>query len=216
MSAIRLEACIFDMDGVISDTQKIHSSLEEGVLLEHGIQMSSKDITRRFSGVSGRDMWPTIFSEFGVPCPSHEMLSELVFERLMSRPVGDIVAVRGALELIGNLRMRNVPLAVGSGSRLVFIERVLGALDLRDSFQAVASAKEVAHGKPAPDVFLLAAKRLGIAPEACVVIEDGVNGMHAAKAAGMKCIALVEDKRQQYPADLVIERLEQFPLEWFH
>lgn len=202
------------MDGVISDTQKIHSTVESELLLKYGIRLSPEEITRRFSGVSGRDMWPAIFKDAGVSCPSPEVLSDQVWNSLMSRPINEIVAMPGAIDFITWLRRKSILLGVASGSRPAFIERVLGTLKLRSEFHTITSAKEVVHGKPAPDVFMLAASRLGIAPDECVVIEDGINGMLAARAAGMYCIALVSDS-DTYPADLVVRDFIEIPNDLF-
>ncbi len=210
-------ACIFDMDGVISDTQKIYSSVESELLREYGIHMPPAEITRRFSGVSGRDMWPEIFHEARKACPPPQELSNRVWQRMLDRPLEEITEISGASRLISMLRERDVPLAVASGSRLVFIERVLTTLVLKEHFMAIASSQEVVYGKPAPDVFLLAAARLGVPPSSCVVIEDGINGMHAARSAGMYCIGLVADDGggKEYPADSIVRSLAEIPLGLF-
>jgi HAD superfamily hydrolase (TIGR01509 family) len=107
------------------------------------------------------------------------------------------------------------PLAVASASELATIDLILGKLSLRDRFDAIASTEEVSRGKPAPDVFLLAAKRLGVAPEHCIVIEDAISGMTGAKAAGMRVIALWNHEPRELPADLVAKDLRDVPSEWF-
>ena len=85
---------------------------------------------------------------------------------------------------------------------------MLTKLDLKEKFTAIASSYELEKGKPAPDIFLLAARRLNVAPEYCLVVEDGLNGMIAAKAAGMACVGLVRDNTGlDYPADLLVKDL---------
>jgi len=87
-------------------------------------------------------------------------------------------------------------------------------LKIRSKFDAIASTEEVGKGKPAPDVFLLAAKRIGVSPEDCVVIEDGLAGMIGAKRAGMKCIALVpEGSNADYPVDIIVHSLKDLTIE---
>lgn len=88
-----------------------------------------------------------------------------------------------------------------------FVRLVLYKLGLADKFNQIVSADEVEHGKPAPDIFLLAAKRLNKSAEECIVIEDGISGMEAAKAAGMKCIGLVEDLDKKYPTNILVTEL---------
>lgn len=209
-------AVIFDLDGVISNTQPVHALLESQILQEHGISMDPAEISRRFAGVSGRDMWPTIFREAGRECPQHEMLSDLAFERLCRIPDSEILAIPGTLEVIRGLAGRRKPLAVASGSRPAFIDRVVTALRVKDHFRALVSSKEVPRGKPAPDVFLKAAQKLEVPPELCVVIEDGVSGMEGARAAGMRCIALVQDLSCEYPADIVVTDLRDVPETFFN
>jgi HAD superfamily hydrolase (TIGR01509 family) len=206
-------ACIFDMDGVISDTQKIHARIEAELLASFGITITPEEITRRFAGVSLREQCTTLFAEFGIACPDLEELSRVKLARFHACE-DEIAEMEGARMCIDTLHPR-VPLAVGSGLHLASIGLVLGKLDLVERFRAIASAQEVPRGKPAPDVFLLAAKRLGVEPSACVVIEDAVSGMIAARAAGMRCVALVDDIRREWPADIVVEHLRDVPFDWF-
>ena len=111
-------------------------------------------------------------------------------------------------------------MAIASASRLEFIKKVVDALMLRDFFNVLVSSDEVQNGKPAPDAFLLAAERLGIAPTDCIVIEDGISGMIGAQKAGMKCVGLLSHVRKEdSPADLnvydmhelSVQRLRELP-----
>src|SRR5262249_36294983 len=125
-------------------------------------------------------------------------------------PDDQIVAVPGALPLVERLHRGGRPLAVASSSPPAFIERVLGCLGVRNRFAVVISSTEVAHGKPAPDVFLAAARKLGVEPTECVVIEDSVNGILAARRAGMRCVALVpSDRARSDGADVVVSDLRR-------
>ncbi|HEY4488307.1 MAG TPA: HAD family phosphatase [Candidatus Paceibacterota bacterium] len=206
-------AVIFDMDGVVSDTQRIHARLESEILASYGITMSIEEITRRFSGVSLREQFQAVFRESSIPCPDLAAISKLKTARF-AECSDEIVEIPGTRECVEMLHPR-MPLAIGSGSRLATIERVLGKLELRDRFRVITSAEEVERGKPAPDIFLLAAKRLGVEASRCTVIEDGISGMLAAKAAGMRCIALSNGYHTEYPADLVVSNLREVPLEYF-
>jgi HAD superfamily hydrolase (TIGR01509 family) len=125
-----------------------------------------------------------------------------------ARPGADRADGR-ALELIALLGARGVPIAVASSSPMSFIDQVLSELGVSDAFAARATGEEVPRGKPAPDVFLLAARRLGVAPERCTVIEDAVAGMTAARAAGMRCVALLHDPTRPLPADLAVRSLRE-------
>jgi beta-phosphoglucomutase-like phosphatase (HAD superfamily) len=206
-------AFIFDMDSVIADTQKIHSRLESEMLAEHGIQISPEEITRRFSGRRLQEQYEEVFREAGLPCPYTHEVSEVKAARFMACK-DEFCAIEGTVARIRWLHGKK-PLAVASASRPQVIDLVLNAVQVRHYFDALTSSREVERGKPAPDVFLLAAKRLGVPPESCTVVEDGISGMLGAKAAGMRCIALAHDGRTDYPADLVVRDLRDVPDEWF-
>lgn len=204
---------IFDMDGVISDTQKAHSCVEREMLLSHGIDIDAAEISRRFAGVSLREMFPAIFAEHGKEMPDLQAIIEDKWSRITRIAGNDVPEIPGAKDLIGKLRRDGYQLGVASGSRPAFIQLVLAALNLTDTFHAVTSSYEVERGKPDPAVFLLAAQRLGAKPEECVVIEDAISGMTAAKSAGMKCIGLVASRHDAYPADMLVERLDELSVE---
>ena len=116
------------------------------------------------------------------------------------------------MPLLTALRQRGVRTAVASSSRRAWIQKVLARLGLEDQFDAAAAGDEVPRAKPAPDVYLLAARRLGTAPETCVALEDSQNGVRSAKAAGMVCIAVPSPLTRQLDfseADLVVGSLEE-------
>lgn len=204
---------ILDMDGVISYTQHIHARLECEVLATLGLIVEPEEITRRFAGVSNRDMFATLFAEAGRESPYCAEISDDLARRFFGC-ASEIVAIEGTVERIKDLHGRT-PLAVASASRPEVIDLVLTSVGVKDRFSAIASSREVKRGKPAPDVFLLAAERLQVDPRDCVVVEDGVSGMLGARAAGMRCIALAHDDRTDYPADLVVRDLRHVPDHWF-
>lgn len=205
----KIKAIIFDMDGVISDTQDILAVVEKDILKERGIDMSAEEITRRFAGMSSRDIFTIIFSEHNKDLSHIDKLIEERKVKTLNAAKGNVKEISGTREFIDNLLDGNFRLAVASGSLIPFIDLVLSELNLKNKFSAVVSSQEVENGKPDPAVFLLAAERLSLKPEECIVIEDGINGMIAAKRAGMKCIGLVrqENNNQNYPADLIVKDL---------
>ncbi len=211
-----IKAVIFDMDGVISDTQHLHSSVEAALLKTYGIEMHAEEITRRFAGSSDKEMFREIFADFGKENANLDEVVEQKWKRMHEVAAGHIVSIPGTAGLIDRLNSHNFGLAVASASRISFIEMVLRELELREKFHAITSSQEVERGKPDPAVFLLAAKKLSAHPEECVVIEDGLNGMVAAKRAGMRCVGLVrEHSEQEYPADILVENLQDVPFEFF-
>lgn len=200
------------MDGVLSDTQKFHAEVESKLLHEFGIKMSPQEITSRYAGVSDEQMFKEIFSNHHVEVSD---LNNLIFRKwdLMAEVSrGRIDAIPYAIDLVTMLSRNNYKMAVASASTKGFIEIVLKALNIRDYFDTVVSAQEVANGKPAPDIFILAADRLGVAHSKCVVIEDGKSGMIGARAAGMKCIGLVPVPANNIPADIIVSSLKEISL----
>ena len=208
-----IKAMIFDMDGVISDTQGIHAKTESELLKSYGIAMHADEITRRYAGVGDEEMFREIFRRAQKEIPEIKRLVEKKW-RIMDELVrGNVKEIPGTREFIERLENLGLPLAVGSASRLAFMELVLAELGLRHRFCVIASAEEVEKGKPEPDLFLLVANRLSVEPENCVVIEDAVSGMIAAKRAKMQCIGLVRDQNEQnYPADLIVTDLRNVPI----
>ena len=203
----RFDAVIFDMDGVIVDSEPIHemSFLElwqkMGYDENHGIRFSE------FYGKSDRAVWEA-FIDKHQPVQSIEELTVLKEDRLIQllhdkKPIFD-----GIPNLVQRLA-KHLPLAVASGSVHRIIDEVLTMHDLRRYFCCTASSEDVANSKPEPDVFLLAAKRLGVPRNRCCVIEDTVSGVLAGKAAGMTVFGITntfdEEALGQAGADQIFE-----------
>lgn len=184
------------------------------MLLNYGIEIESAVLQQRFSSVSDEEMFSQIFSENGmleVNLASVFDIKKTLIKEAVSFGVNE---VRGAGNLISRVHEEGYALAVASGSPLNFVVEIVSALNLNQYFSTLVSSEEVAFGKPAPDVFLEAARRLKIRPEDCLVIEDGRSGMAAAKAAGMKCIGLVGNFNDDYPTNLLVESLEKITKEY--
>lgn len=205
---------IYDLDGTVADTQWIHEEIEVQLLKEYGIKKPPEELTVRFAGVSLQETFRVLFAEARKPCPDLDELSLRKMNILHSR-AREFRAMPGIYEQTARLRQRGIPLAIASASRLVTIELVLEMLDLRDRFKVLASTKEVSAGKPAPDVFLLAAKRLDVPPANCLVIGDGVSDMMGARAAGMRRIAVWKHAPREIAANYVVKDLREIPEEFF-
>jgi len=184
----RFDAVLFDMDGVIVDSEPIHEMSflelwkEMGYNDNHGIHFPD------FYGRSDRVLWETFIEKHHPPQPLKELLG-LREERLVQMLRDKQPIFNGVTELVQRLANR-FPLAVGSGSAHRIIDEVLAMRDLSHYFQCTVSSEDVEQPKPAPDIFLLAAKRLGVEPTKCCVIEDTVSGIQAANAAGMTVLAI--------------------------
>jgi beta-phosphoglucomutase-like phosphatase (HAD superfamily) len=196
------------MDGVLSDTQRLHASVEADLFAERGIAISAEEITARYAGVADAEFFRAVLGGDLDDATLGALIREK-WTRMGDAGAGAIVQMDGAVDLVRALAASGTPLAVASSSPHHFIDRVLNELELAACFPVRASSEEVPHGKPAPDVFLLAARRLGVEPSRCTVIEDGVAGMQAAARAGMRCIALVADVSQPVPADMRVSTLRE-------
>lgn len=210
------KAVIFDMDGVISDTQQFHGEVESNILKKFSISISPQEIAEKYSGVSDDKMFKEIFEKNNVQVPS---ITSLIFEKwdLMEKIAkGKIQEIPGATYLIRELKKNEFKLAVASASTTSFIQEVLADLKLTNDFDAIVSGQQVEYGKPAPDIFLLALKKLQVNPEDAIVIEDGRSGMLGAKNANIACIGLVQNITDDYPADKLVSNLNQITIELIH
>ena len=203
-----IKGIIFDMDGVISDTQKLHSKTESELLARFGVNISPQEITKKYAGVRTKEFFNDLLSnqnkEYDLDALMSEKWNEM--ERLASQSVD---AVPGSIDLIKNFYNSNLPLAVASASNLKYVQSVLNALGVREYFSEVIGGDMVSKGKPDPESFLLAASKININPTQCLVIEDGISGMRAAKTAEMKCIGLVDDKTKTYPTQNLVTSLSE-------
>lgn len=182
-----IDAVIFDMDGVLIDSEPLHYRTDLTLLGKLGIQIE-RDYLDRFVGMNNPEMWKTIISEQGITRDVDEILSEQLELKLQLLEDGDWTALSGAVELVEGLVVKEIPVAVASSSSLPFIEGVLRKTGLDRFIHRYVSAESVARGKPAPDVFLEAARMLAVSPVQCLVVEDSRNGVLAAKVAGMRVI----------------------------
>lgn len=181
-------AVIFDMDGVIVDSEPRHERAFRDVLAALGYAENHGIHFPDYYGKSDCLVWSDFIERHG-PTQTHDDLMRMREERFLEIVVEDEPIFEGIPALIEALQGR-YRLGVASGSRHAIISVVLGMKGLRKSFQAVVSSEDVAQGKPKPDVFLKAAEMMGVAPRRCIVIEDSVAGVEAGLAAEMDVIAI--------------------------
>ena len=188
-----IKAVVFDMDGVLIDSEPVWERVRRKFVTEHGGQWP-QDAQERLMGMSTAE-WSAYMSEdFGLGLPPARV-AELVTAEMAAEYQAHLPLLPGSVGAVRGLSAR-WPLAVASSAPKTLIEAVLDASGLRDAFAAAVSSEEVARGKPAPDVYLEAAARLGIPPVSCAAIEDSSNGLRSAAAAGFAVIAV---PRPEYP-----------------
>lgn len=208
MSEAKFEAVLWDMDGVIADTGSYHCRAWQEVFGKRRVNFTEEDFRRHFGQRND-----TIIRETMGDNISPEELDIIAGEKeeTYRRLVADnIKSLPGAIELIKSLDEHGLKSAIASSAPPENIQIILRGLDIQDCFQAIVWGSEVAEGKPSPQVFLLAAKKLGSKPSNCVVIEDAVTGVAAAKRAGMKCVAVTNShpRSSLKEADLIVDTLE--------
>ena len=197
---------IFDMDGVLVDSADAHWESWRRLAQENRRTATRKLFAATF-GRQNRDIVPILFGE--VSAAKMQALSERKEALYRDLIRGHPPVVPGAVELIRSLFAAGAVLAVGSSGPRANIDLVLGAMGVIDAISVVVSADDVTRGKPDPQVFQLAAERLGLPPGRCIVIEDAPAGVLAAKAAGAHAVAvLIHHPRCAFPqADCLVDRL---------
>ena len=183
-----VDLVIFDCDGVLVDSERLTVAVESRLLTELGWALTEADIVERFVGRSDTYMLDAIEAHFGRPVPEWGPLYREAQEREFRSRLEPVSGVVEALDRLDELGYSRCVASSGTHEKMAL---TLGLTGLAGRFeQRVFSATEVAHGKPAPDLFVHAAARMGVAPSRCVVIEDSPSGVAAARAADMACIAL--------------------------
>lgn len=139
-------------------------------------------------GMSSREWSTYLHEEVGLR-ETPERINEEVVRRMLERYRADLPVVPGAVEAVNRLADRRIPLAIASSSNRPLIDAVLDRLELTEAFSVTVSSEEVERGKPAPDVYLEAARRLGVRADRCAAVEDSASGIRAAHAAGLRVVA---------------------------
>ena len=202
-----IEAVVFDLDGVLLDSEQLWDETREQLAKERGGRWHDR-AQRDMMGMSSREWSRYMHETIGLP-ESPEDINREVVERLAAAYREQLPVIPGAREAVERLAAR-WPLGLASSSNRELIDLALELLGVRRLFKATVSSEEVARGKPAPDVYLEAARRLGVDPAHTAAIEDSHNGILAAKAAGMRVIAIPNrhfppHERALEQADLVLD-----------
>jgi HAD superfamily hydrolase (TIGR01509 family) len=204
-----IDAFVFDLDGVLLDSEHVWDEVREELTRERGGRWHER-AQRDMMGMSSLEWSRYMHEELGVPEPPDQISAEVV-RRLEALYREHLPVVPGAREAVERLAQR-WPLGLASSSNRELIELALELLAVAHHFRAAVSSEEVARGKPSPDVYVEAARRLGTDPARAAAVEDSHNGIRAAKAAGMRVLAI---PNRRFPpgedalaeADLVLETL---------
>ena len=187
------EAVVFDLDGVLLDSEQVWDEVREQLVKERGGRWHEQAQTEMM-GMSSVEWSRYMHDELDLPEPPEEISAEVV-RRLDEVYRKRLPLIDGAREAVERLAAR-WPLGLASSSNREVIDLVLDLSGLARFFRVTVSSEEVPRGKPAPDVYLKAARGLGVPPERCAAVEDSHNGIRSAKAAGMRVIAI---PNQHYP-----------------
>lgn len=189
------QAIIFDMDGLMIDSEPLWWRVEKQLAGEHG-KTWSDDLARECVGKGLPNVIVTMRRELGIDLEVDAGVAQLVATFI--RRIDELELHRGCLELMDAADAASLPMAVASSSTMDLIEAVLSRFEITDRFAATVSGDSVAQAKPAPDIFLRASELLGVPPPSCVVLEDSLAGVRAAIAANIPVIAVPEFDVEQF------------------
>jgi len=209
--ASMIDAAVFDLDGLLIQSEEVWDGVRERYVRERGGRYD-EEIQRAMMGMSAPEWSRFLHEDAGVP-EEPEQINRDVVERMLEAYRRDLPLLPGTVEAVRRAAAE-LPLALASSSNRVLFEEALRLAGLEDCFRVTVSSEEVARGKPEPDVYLEAARRLGAAAERCTAIEDSQAGIRSAKAAAMRVVAI---PNPSYPpddealelADVVLESLEE-------
>jgi HAD superfamily hydrolase (TIGR01509 family) len=211
-----IQALIFDLDGVIIDSEPIHFSIEQQMFKDLKIKLSPEEHSI-YVGMSSENMWEDIIPKYGLPFCSQELVQKKHWHYLqyLSR-AKNLRPIEGIPFLVRAAYKNGFKLLVASSSPHEIIEIVLRKFKLAEYFSASVSGTELPQSKPHPGIFLKAAKLANTEPANCLVIEDAENGVKAAKAAGMKCVGFSNPNsgiQNLKGADLIIHSITELNTE---
>ncbi len=190
-----IKAVVFDLDGVLVDSEPVWEQVRRGLVAERGGHWAA-DAQRRIMGMSTPEWARYLSGDLGVGLPPDEVAA-LVIDRMVARYQERVPFMDGAVDTVHRFAAR-WPLGLASSSPPRLIETVLQSAGLRPCFPVVMSTEQVAHGKPAPDIYLAVTAELGCPPPDCAAVEDSSNGLRSAAAAGLRVIAIPQPR---YPPD---------------
>ncbi|MGA2093202.1 MAG: HAD family phosphatase [Sedimentisphaerales bacterium] len=219
-----LKAIIFDFDGVLVDSEKLHLQAFNNVLTKYKIQISTSEYFENLLGLSDRELLEVINNREKNLALTDNQFKQLLFAKadaFKNIALNQAAVYAGVPEFLKLLADSKIPLAIYSGALLAEIEMLLKGANLRNYFDVIVSAEQVKRGKPDPEGFILALKLLNkkarppIKPQDCIVIEDSRWGLEAAKNAGMHPVAVTNtySAEQLKPADKIVANLIELTID---
>ncbi|MFQ3578939.1 MAG: hexitol phosphatase HxpB [Bacteroidales bacterium] len=209
-----LEAIIFDMDGVIINSEPLWKIAEKKIFSKLGVPVSEKEINES-SALTVVELCEMFYEKFPWGEKNFKKIEELIVAEVFQLIKTNDTEIPGVKNVLKFLRKKEFKLALASNSSHDLIEVVLNKVGVKEYFDFVASAEDVTKGKPDPEIYNYTAKSLGVVPEKCLVIEDSIVGVKSAKNAGMIVISMPSsedfDKKEFELADLKISSLYQLP-----
>jgi len=199
-----IEAVIFDLDGVLIDSEPVWEEVRRQVVAEHGGQWAT-DTQQRLMGMSTGEWASYLSTGLGVKLPP-DQVAELVITQMQDRYRAHLPLMPGAVTAVRQLAA-HWPLGLASSAPLTLIDAVLNASALKPCFAATMSTEQVKAGKPAPDIYLAVAAKLGRDPANCAAVEDSANGLRSAAAAGCQVIAVPHPRYPPGPDALALARV---------
>lgn len=211
-----LKAVIFDMDGVLVDTEPLADLHFSKFLKEKFSIKVEPEFFQRFRGSTSKHFWEIIIEEFDLDISADEIITEARPRYLDFLKKSNLKTISGVKELIENLLKVNIKIAVASSASTNRIKTILEIIKLSDKFEIIISADDIKNSKPHPEIYLIAAKTLGVDSKDCIAIEDATNGVKSAKEAGMKVIAYKDPShniQDLSEADLIIRNFAELNLQ---
>lgn len=212
-----IKAVLYDMDGVMIDSEPLHIETTNRILKEYGHSRDEipQNMQKQFMGRKVVDVLQSIIDYFGLKVDAETLLkkkSEFLFRLIKER----LHLFPGMRESLERFRREGLKVALATSGTRLYVDHVLEKFLLQNAFGVVVSADDVRKGKPDPEIYLTTTKRLGLQPRECLVLEDAENGVKAAKRAGCFCIAVRREHNKDQDlsrADKLVHSLEEITLE---
>jgi len=210
----KMKAAIFDMDGVIINSEPLHFMVDKLVLQKMGIN-ENEEYLEKFVGYTNPEMWKQIKQEKAIDSSIEELIDFQIKMKIEFLNKKDFFPIPGIPDLLLLLQNNGFKIAVASSSPKIFIQAVLKKLNIENYFSVILSAEEVQNGKPKPDVFIKTIEMLNVDRKNCFIIEDSKSGVSAAKSAKVKCIGFKNpDSGNQdlSDADYIVKDIDEIHL----